>query len=236
MGVVPVVAGDWQRERPSFEPAGNHLASMQVVPLPTSGQPAMLLTTAAVHSGASGGAVVDAATGQLLGIVTSNAKHSSRGSSSSSSGSGGGGGGGGGGVSGGTSSNGKRVTVLPHLNFSIPAAQLAPVLLAASEAAAAEAAGGSAMCAAAGDAAAVAAWRRLNAAGAADSELNQVWRMDPRQRQRQQPQGSGSGGAFGGAAPPARLQRLLEQLVERQKLGQEQEHGQQTPSSLRARL
>jgi S1-C subfamily serine protease len=35
---------------------------------------AMLLTTAAVHSGASGGAVLSA-WGQLLGMVTSNARH-----------------------------------------------------------------------------------------------------------------------------------------------------------------
>ena len=34
----------------------------------------MLLTTAAVHSGASGGAVLDAE-GRLLGMVTSNAQH-----------------------------------------------------------------------------------------------------------------------------------------------------------------
>lgn len=37
---------------------------------------AMLLTTAAVHSGASGGAVVDGA-GRLLGLITSNARHAS---------------------------------------------------------------------------------------------------------------------------------------------------------------
>lgn len=41
------------------------------------GRPGMLLTTASVQSGASGGAVLDPATGALLGLVTSNAKHAS---------------------------------------------------------------------------------------------------------------------------------------------------------------
>ena len=41
-------------------------------------RPAMLLTTAAVHSGASGGAVLDES-GRLLGLVTSNARHASGG-------------------------------------------------------------------------------------------------------------------------------------------------------------
>ncbi len=211
-----------------------HPPLLQVVPLPSSGQPGMLLTTAAVHSGASGGAVVDAATGQLLGLVTSNAKHKSRGnrSSGSSGGSGSRGSRRGGDVSADGSSSSMQTTVLPQLNFSIPAAQLGPVLLAASEAAAAEATGGGAMGSSVGDAAAVVAWRRLDAAGAANAELSQVWRMDPRQqqrqRQRQQKEG-GSGGAFGGAAPPARLQRLLKRLAE-------QEQGQQAPVSLRSRL
>ena len=35
----------------------------------------MLITTATVHSGASGGAVVHPDTGALLGMVTSNARH-----------------------------------------------------------------------------------------------------------------------------------------------------------------
>lgn len=35
----------------------------------------MLITTAAVHSGASGAAVVDQDSGELLGMVTSNARH-----------------------------------------------------------------------------------------------------------------------------------------------------------------
>jgi hypothetical protein len=43
--------------------------------VPVQGRPSMLITTAAVYSGASGGAVVDGA-GRLCGIVTSNAKHS----------------------------------------------------------------------------------------------------------------------------------------------------------------
>ncbi|GAB4814878.1 hypothetical protein N2152v2_001924 [Parachlorella kessleri] len=40
-------------------------------------RPAQLLTTACVHSGASGGAVLDPRSGRLLGLVTSNAKQSS---------------------------------------------------------------------------------------------------------------------------------------------------------------
>lgn len=35
----------------------------------------MLITTAAVHSGASGAAIVDQDSGELLGMVTSNARH-----------------------------------------------------------------------------------------------------------------------------------------------------------------
>jgi peroxisomal leader peptide-processing protease len=48
----------------------------QVLRLPRGGQQraAMLLTTAAVHSGASGGAALSAE-GRLLGMVTSNARH-----------------------------------------------------------------------------------------------------------------------------------------------------------------
>lgn len=57
--------------------------------------PAMLETTAAIHPGGSGGAVVNAA-GHMIGLVTSNARHSGG-------------------------------TVIPHLNFSIPSAILAPV-------------------------------------------------------------------------------------------------------------
>lgn len=57
--------------------------------------PAMLETTAAVHPGASGGAVINS-DGHMIGLVTSNARH-------------------GGGA------------VIPHLNFSIPSAALAPV-------------------------------------------------------------------------------------------------------------
>ncbi|XP_020234599.1 glyoxysomal processing protease, glyoxysomal [Cajanus cajan] len=57
--------------------------------------PAMLETTAAIHPGASGGAVINS-DGHMIGLVTSNARH-------------------GGGV------------VIPHLNFSIPSAALAPI-------------------------------------------------------------------------------------------------------------
>jgi hypothetical protein len=41
---------------------------------PRSSKPSMLITTAAVHGGASGGALVNAQ-GQLVGLVTSNARH-----------------------------------------------------------------------------------------------------------------------------------------------------------------
>ncbi|CAI5472918.1 unnamed protein product [Closterium sp. Yama58-4] len=57
---------------------------------------AMVLTTAAVHAGASGGAVVNAQ-GEMIALVTSNAKHNRHG------------------------------TILPHLNFSIPLALLQPI-------------------------------------------------------------------------------------------------------------
>lgn len=57
--------------------------------------PAMLETTAAVHPGASGGAVINS-DGHMIGLVTSNARH-------------------GGG------------SIIPHLNFSIPSAALAPI-------------------------------------------------------------------------------------------------------------
>ncbi|KAL5774430.1 hypothetical protein ACOSP7_011987 [Xanthoceras sorbifolium] len=60
-----------------------------------SGYPVMLETTAAIHPGGSGGAVVNL-DGHMIGLVTSNARH-------------------GGG------------TVIPHLNFSIPCAVLAPI-------------------------------------------------------------------------------------------------------------
>ncbi|XP_031278959.1 glyoxysomal processing protease, glyoxysomal [Pistacia vera] len=60
-----------------------------------SGCPVMLETTAAVHPGGSGGAVVNL-DGHMIGLVTSNARHSGG-------------------------------TVIPHLNFSIPCAVLAPI-------------------------------------------------------------------------------------------------------------
>ncbi|KAL5096728.1 hypothetical protein RYX36_001055 [Vicia faba] len=57
--------------------------------------PVMLETTAAIHPGASGGAVINS-DGHMIGLVTSNARH-------------------GGG------------STIPHLNFSIPSAALAPI-------------------------------------------------------------------------------------------------------------
>ncbi|XP_051772221.1 peroxisomal leader peptide-processing protease isoform X2 [Ctenopharyngodon idella] len=61
-------------------------------------QPVMLQTTCAVQSGASGGAVVRSATGELLGIVSSNTRDFTA-----------------------------NVTY-PHLNFSIPVTVLEPLL------------------------------------------------------------------------------------------------------------
>lgn len=61
-------------------------------------QPVMLQTTCAVHSGASGGAVVRSGTGELLGIVSSNTRDYSA-----------------------------KVTY-PHLNFSVPVTVLEPLL------------------------------------------------------------------------------------------------------------
>ncbi|KAK2642167.1 hypothetical protein Ddye_023930 [Dipteronia dyeriana] len=58
--------------------------------------PVMLETTAAIHPGGSGGAVVNQ-NSRMIGLVTSNARH-------------------GGG------------TIIPHLNFSIPCAVLAPII------------------------------------------------------------------------------------------------------------
>lgn len=43
--------------------------------LTKAGAPAMLVTSASVRSGCSGGPLLDAASGQLLGMVTSNARH-----------------------------------------------------------------------------------------------------------------------------------------------------------------
>jgi S1-C subfamily serine protease len=58
----------------------------------TSGTPAMLVSTAPVVAGSSGGAVLDAASGELLGIITSNARLS-----------------------------GRRPALVPCLSFSVPA-------------------------------------------------------------------------------------------------------------------
>ncbi|KAL4425274.1 hypothetical protein ABPG75_009290 [Micractinium tetrahymenae] len=187
---------------PAFNPRSELLGAVvtadvlaKVVRLPGSGTPAMLLTTAAVHSGASGGAVLDAVTGELLGLVTSNAKHSSRRSSASDS-------------LGGLPQG--RHTILPHINFSIPAAQLQPVL----------AAGGMRDAAAAR-----AAWQALDAQTAGDTQLQQVWRLDRQRRRPSQQQEAGqqqAGGAFGGARPPAKMKQLLEELQRQQRQGQQQ--------------
>ncbi|XP_057434182.1 glyoxysomal processing protease, glyoxysomal isoform X2 [Lotus japonicus] len=70
--------------------------SIQAEHMHTNGNfPAMLETTAAVHPGASGGAVINS-DGHMIGLVTSNARHSGG-------------------------------AVIPHLNFSIPSAALAPI-------------------------------------------------------------------------------------------------------------
>lgn len=173
------------------------LPPLQVVHAPGSRAPAMLLTTAAVHSGASGGAVLDAASGALLGLVTSNAKHSSRASSASDWL--------GGAVHG-------QHTILPHINFSIPAAQLRPVVAAAAPGAQSAAA-------------ALAAWQALDAETAASAEFQQVWRLGRHQRRPAEQEQAGrqhpEAGALGGARPPAKMQQLLEQLQRQQ---QQQQH------------
>ncbi len=66
-----------------LQPSVTRGSAARVIKLPPTalgGAPraSMLLTTAAVHAGASGGAVVNAA-GQLVGLVTSNARHTSGG-------------------------------------------------------------------------------------------------------------------------------------------------------------
>ena len=57
----------------------------------------MVMTSAAVHSGASGGALLDPNTGRLVALATSNTRHSSTGE------------------------------LLPRLNWSIPASLLQPM-------------------------------------------------------------------------------------------------------------
>jgi S1-C subfamily serine protease len=74
---------------------------------------AMLLTTAAVHAGASGGAVLCPTSGALLGLVTSNARWS---------------GGGGAGSLGDAAQPSRRL--YPRLNFSLPASAMRPVVAA----------------------------------------------------------------------------------------------------------
>jgi S1-C subfamily serine protease len=177
----------------------------------------MLLTTAAVHSGASGGAVLDAATGQLLGLVTSNAKHTP------SNGQGG---------IGGAGAAGSAATVLPHLNFSIPAAQLASIVAAAQAAAEGSRAGGlaaQAMGPAAAEnaaAAALAAWRAIDAAASDSAELRQVWRLDQQRRpqcqekdrpEQQQPSEQGRSKQLHVPLPPAKLQALMLELEQQQQ-------------------
>ncbi len=80
---------------------------LQVVCSPESSKPTMLITTAAVHSGSSGGAVVDAATGRLLGLVTSNARHQRIEADAAGS---------------------RRPVTLPRLNFSIASEELRPIV------------------------------------------------------------------------------------------------------------
>ena len=63
-----------QQRRP-YRPASLPPPRVQVVQ--AGGRAGMLLTTASVQSGASGGAVLDPGSGRLLGLVTSNAKHAS---------------------------------------------------------------------------------------------------------------------------------------------------------------
>ena len=75
---------------------GSLLCGLQVVSSSASSQPSMLLTTATVHPGASGGAVLEP-DGSLIGLVTSNARHSKSGST------------------------------IPNLNFVIAAKVLAPI-------------------------------------------------------------------------------------------------------------
>ncbi|KAL4854568.1 Glyoxysomal processing protease [Chlorella vulgaris] len=220
---------------PAFNPQASPLSSAiltagnlaKVVHLHGNGtRPAMLLTTAAVHSGASGGAVLDGATGKLLGLVTSNAKHTpSRGGS-------------GGAVA--AAGTPPPPTVLPHLNFSIPAAQLRPVIQAAQAAAAAARPTGAHAATkaaatkpelglAAAKASAINVWRRLDGAAAASSELQLVWRLGRRQgplplapqseqkKQKQDKAPPPAGGSFGGVTPPAGLQQLLDQLQQQQR-------------------
>jgi len=69
------------------------------------GEPVMLTTSAAVHSGASGGAVVRAADGVVIGLVTSNARRGGK--------------------------DGDGDDVFPRLNFSIPSRALRRLRLAA---------------------------------------------------------------------------------------------------------
>jgi hypothetical protein len=159
-----------------------HDVPPQVVRLGGGGEAAMLLTTAAVHSGASGGAVLDPASGQLLGLVTSNAKHTPSRASADAAG---------------------TPTVLPHINFCIAAAQLRPVVAAAHAAAAAGDGDGRA--------AAVAAWQAIDAWAAADEEMRAVWQLG-RSGEGQQAGPGERQAEFGGARPPARMRQLLEEL------------------------
>lgn len=135
----------------------------------------MLLTTAAVHSGASGGAVLHPRSGRLLALVTSNARHASG-------------------------------QLYPHLNFSIPAALLRPVLELAEWQEAAATTGGMA-------GATAAEWVVLDARLAADGALSELWGLSFSAPAEEAPGAGGpSEGALGGARPPAALARLLEEL------------------------
>jgi S1-C subfamily serine protease len=126
----------------------------------------MLVTSAAVHAGASGGAVLDAASGALLGLVTSNAKRQPPGA-------------------------GAAVAFYPHLNFSVPAAQLRPVVEAALRGGAAD-------------------WADVEAAHSSAS-MRGVWAMHGAVRPGEGGGGGARGGVgAGGARVPAALAALLE--------------------------
>ncbi|GJP43684.1 hypothetical protein CLOM_g3120 [Closterium sp. NIES-68] len=92
-----VTADQSQKQQHSSEPLPTTADRGKLPSHVTPGRAAaILLTTAAVHAGASGGAVVNVE-GEMIALVTSNAKHNRHG------------------------------TILPHLNFSIPLPLLLPV-------------------------------------------------------------------------------------------------------------
>lgn len=68
--VAKVLPAEGNRTGPSMQTAACRAACA----MPSSAVDAVLVTTAAVHSGASGGAVLDPETGTLLGLMTSNTR------------------------------------------------------------------------------------------------------------------------------------------------------------------